>query len=76
MAWSDVVLIIGLSGILGLPVLAFTLYWIAEFLEFRVEEQKRRLTAAGFCHLRSAVPLCSRYYGKRTAHPDDRPVAR
>ena len=46
MPWSEVVLTIGLSSVLGLPVLGFTLYWIAEFLGLRVEERKRRLTVA------------------------------
>lgn len=55
MPWSEVVLIIGLSGILGLPVLGFTLYWIAEFLELRVKERKRRLTTAEVGEIRAEI---------------------
>lgn len=55
MAWSDVVLIIALSGIVGLPILGFTLYWIAELLGLRVEARKRRLTVAEAEEVRAQI---------------------
>lgn len=55
MPWSEAILIIVLSSVLGLPVLGFTLYWIAEFLGLRVEARKRRLTMAEADEVRAQI---------------------
>lgn len=57
MSWSEVLLTLGLSTLFGLPVLGFTLYWVAEFLGLRVDAKKRRLsdTEAAALHAQLAA---------------------
>jgi Tfp pilus assembly protein PilO len=55
MAWNEVVLTLGLSVVLGLPVLGFTMYWTAEFLGLRVERAKAGLSPHEAQELRAQV---------------------
>lgn len=55
MSWSEVILTLGLSAIFGLPVLGFSLYWIAEYLGLKVKERKHQLSGKEAEELRAEL---------------------